>query len=164
MADAPSRWSEIVEGNSLIRFIDINLRGAGQVIFQNNPLTGLFFLAAIVWGAITVGQIAIAIGSVIALFVATSIAMLLGGDRLSLRQGMFGFNGLLVGAAVPALLAPRPAMWFILVIGAAVSTVVMLAVSKIDHENMGCASTHLSLCPDDMVSGPCSLCLWTSAH
>ncbi|MDA9384862.1 urea transporter, partial [Brucella melitensis] len=101
MADAPSRWSEIVEGNSLIRFIDINLRGAGQVIFQNNPLTGLFFLAAIVWGAITVGQIAIAIGSVIALFVATSIAMLLGGDRLSLRQGMFGFNGLLVGAAVP---------------------------------------------------------------
>lgn len=118
MADAPSRWSEIVEGNSLIRFIDINLRGAGQVIFQNNPLTGLFFLAAIVWGAITVGQIAIAIGSVIALFVATSIAMLLGGDRLSLRQGMFGFNGLLVGAAVPALLAPRPAMWFILVIGA----------------------------------------------
>ncbi|EEZ33255.1 urea transporter [Brucella sp. NF 2653] len=131
MADAPSRWSEIVEGNSLIRFIDINLRGAGQVIFQNNPLTGLFFLAAIVWGAITVGQIAIAIGSVIALFVATSIAMLLGGDRLSLRQGMFGFNGLLVGAAVPALLAPRPAMWFILVIGAAVSTVVMLAVSKI---------------------------------
>lgn len=131
MANAPSSWSEIVEGNALIRFIDMNLRGAGQVIFQNNPLTGLFFLAAIVWGAIGAGQAAIAIGAVIALVVATVVAMLLDADRLSLRQGMFGFNGVLVGAAVPTFLAPGPAMWFILVIGAAVSTVVMLAISRV---------------------------------
>ncbi len=57
-----------------------------------------------------------------ALFVATSIAIAVGGDRRYRGGACSGFNGLLVGAAVPALLAPRPAMWFILVIGAAVST------------------------------------------
>ncbi len=108
MADAPSRWSEIVEGNSLIRFIDINLRGAGQVIFQNNPLTGLFFLAAIVWGAITVGQIAIAIGSVIALFVATSIAMLLGATGYRCGRACSDSTGCLWGLPCPPFSRPAP--------------------------------------------------------
>ena len=36
----------------IIRFIDTLLRGSGQVFFQNNPITGLFFLAAIWYGAL----------------------------------------------------------------------------------------------------------------
>lgn len=131
MSDALSAWTGFTQKNALARFLDINLRGAGQVIFQNNPLTGLFFLAAIIWGAIASGQIDIAIGAVVALVVATVTAMLLNVDQTSLEQGMFGFNGVLVGVAVPTLLADGAAMWFILLVGAAVSTVVMLAVSKI---------------------------------
>ncbi|WP_018185045.1 urea transporter [Kaistia granuli] len=131
MSDALSAWTGITQKNALARFLDINLRGAGQVIFQNNPLTGLFFLAAIVWGAISGGQIDIAIGAIVALLVATVTAMLLNADETSLEQGMFGFNGVLVGAAVPTFLADGAAMWFILLVGAAVSTVVMLAVSKV---------------------------------
>lgn len=131
MAATHSAWAGLVEQNAVIRFIDINLRGAGQVIFQDNPLTGLFFLAAIIWGAIVAGQPAIAVGAVAALIVATVTAMLLNVDAPSLRQGLFGFNGVLVGAAVPTFLTPDPTMWLILVIGAAVSTVVMLAVSNV---------------------------------
>ena len=131
MSDAGSGWAATVERNAVLRFIDINLRGAGQVIFQNNPLTGLFFLAAIAWGAFAAGQIAIAVGAVIALLIATTTAMLLDVDEVSLRQGLFGFNGVLVGAAVPTFLANAPSMWLVLIVGAAVSTVVMLAVSKV---------------------------------
>lgn len=131
MADAGSGWSATVENNAVVRFLDVNLRGAGQVIFQNNPLTGLFFLVAIGWGAVVGGQPAVIIGAVVALLVATITAILLNVDESSLRQGLFGFNGVLVGAAVPTFLVAGISMWLILVIGAAVSTVVMLAVSKV---------------------------------
>lgn len=131
MPDTPSAWTATVERNAIVRFVDINLRGAGQVIFQNNPLTGFFFLAAITWGAMVADQIAIAVGAIVALVVATVTAMLLDVDEGSLRQGLFGFNGVLVGAAVPTFLAINPAMWLILVIGAAVSTVTMLAVANV---------------------------------
>ncbi len=131
MAEASSGWSALVENNAAVRFIDINLRGAGQVIFQNNPLTGLFFLAGITWGAIVGEQIYIAVGAVIALVIATITAMLLSVDQPSLRQGLFGFNGVLVGAALPTFLEPTAAMWLLLLIGGAVSTVVMLAVSNV---------------------------------
>lgn len=131
MADTPSAWSRMVEGNALVRFLDINLRGAGQVIFQNNPLTGVFFLAAIAWGAIEGGAPQIALGSVLALVVATLTAVMLEADEGSLRQGLFGFNGVLVGCAVPTFLAASPVMWALLVIGAATSTVAMLAVANV---------------------------------
>ena len=132
MTGAPSSgWSSVADHNALVRFVDINLRGAGQVIFQNNPLTGLFFLAAIVWGAYVGAQLDIAVGAVVALVIATATAMLLDVDGASLRQGLFGFNGVLVGAAVPTFLVDTPAMWFLLIVGAATSTVVMLAVSNV---------------------------------
>lgn len=131
MSDALAAWNDLAKKNAVVRFVDINLRGAGQVIFQNNPLTGLLFLAAIIWGAVAAGQVDIAIGAVIALIVATVTAMLLNADEASLNQGLFGFNGVLVGAAVPTFLANGAAMWFILLVGAAVSTVAMLAISKI---------------------------------
>ncbi|CAH1668831.1 MULTISPECIES: urea transporter [unclassified Chelatococcus] len=131
MAEAISTWSTLASRHAALRFIDINLRGAGQVIFQNNPLTGLLFILAIAWGAYTGGQLDIIIGAVVALVIATVTAMVLEADETSLNQGLFGFNGILVGAAVPTFLADGAAMWFILVVGAAVSTVVMLAISKV---------------------------------
>ena len=37
------KWKSMTDASALLRFVDINLRGAGQVMFQNNPLTGLLF-------------------------------------------------------------------------------------------------------------------------
>ena len=36
-------WNKLAGSNPVIHFIDITLRGCAQVMFQNNPLTGLFF-------------------------------------------------------------------------------------------------------------------------
>ena len=41
-------WESVCAGSGPLRFIDINLRGVGQVMFQDNPLSGALFLAAVV--------------------------------------------------------------------------------------------------------------------
>ena len=131
MSTIGQSWGRTIARNPVLRFIDVNLRGAAQVIFQNNPLTGLLFIIGISWGAYAGNNIAVAIGAVAGLVVSTVTAMLLNSDATSLRQGLFGFNGILVGAAVPTFLAAGPLMWVLLIIGAAVSTVAMLAVSNV---------------------------------
>ena len=44
-----------MRSSGILRFVDINLRGIGQVMFQDNPLTGLLFFAAIAWGSYAAG-------------------------------------------------------------------------------------------------------------
>ena len=124
-------WTRLVESNAAVRFLDINLRGPAQVIFQDNPLTGAFFIVAVAWGAIRHGTPVLAVGAIVALLISTITAYLLRADAASLRQGLFGFNGFLVGVAVPSYLGNTASMWVLLVVGAAVSTVVMLAISSI---------------------------------
>ena len=44
VANAPApKWTQWANSNRLIEIIDVSLRGCAQVMFQNNPLTGLFF-------------------------------------------------------------------------------------------------------------------------
>ncbi len=125
-------WDRTAHGNEVVRFIDTNLRGAGQVMFQNNPLTGLLFIIGIAWGAIDADSPEVAIGAVVALMVATVTAMLLNVDQSSLRMGLYGFNGILVGAAVPTFIDTNTVLvWVFIVVGAAVSTVVMLAIANV---------------------------------
>ncbi|MEV0650984.1 urea transporter [Phytomonospora sp. NPDC050363] len=119
------------ERNPLLRFTDLTLRGAGQVMFMNNPVTGLLILAAVVWGAVAEDLPQVAIGAVVGLLVGTLTAMALKVDRDTLRQGMYGFSPLLTGAAVPTFLDNDAWMWGYLVIGAATTTVVTLAVSNV---------------------------------
>ena len=45
-----AKWESLSASSGIARFLDINLRSIGQVMLQNNPLTGLLFLAAISWG------------------------------------------------------------------------------------------------------------------
>jgi len=116
---------------SLARFINANLRGASQVFFQNNALTGFIILGALFWGAQAAGRLVIAFGAVAGLLIGTVTAMVLNADRGSLIQGLFGFNGILVGTALPTFLADHPLLWAYLAIGAAVSTVVTLAVANV---------------------------------
>lgn len=120
-------WDDLAGKNQVVGFVDLYLRGASQVFFQNNPLTGLIIIGAIFWGAPAV----VGLGAVIGLLVATTTAILLDVDGGSLKQGLFGFNGILVGVAVPTFLSAHPMMWAYLVIGAAVSTVVTLAITNV---------------------------------
>lgn len=124
-------WQRATNSNGVLGFIDILLRGAGQVLFQNNPVTGLFIIVAVFVGAIQADLPSVGIGGVVGLLVGTVTAMLLSVDRTSLRQGMFGFSPYLTGVAVPSLLSGSVMMWVYLVLGAAITTVVTLACSNV---------------------------------
>jgi urea transporter len=124
-------WDAATERTAVARFIDTLLRGAGQVMLQGNPVTGLLFVAGITWGAVDAEVPEVAIGAVVALTVSTATAMLLNADEPSLRQGLYGFNGILVGAAIPTFLDSDALVWLYVVVGAAVSTVAMLAIANV---------------------------------
>ena len=114
--------------SSAVRFIDVALRGVGQVMFMDNPLTGVLFVAAIVWGAVSVGAPLIALAGILAVLVATATALLPGFDRAAWRAGLYGYNGVLVGLALATFLAPGPLLFVFVIIGAALSVVVTRAV------------------------------------
>jgi urea transporter len=57
--------------------------------------------------------------------------MWLGVDRQSLYSGPYGYNGILVGAVLTTFLASTPLLWVYLIFGAAVSMVIMLAISNV---------------------------------
>ena len=124
-------WARACHGSKLLRFVDLNLRGVGQVMFQDNPLSGLLFLAAIAWGAVAAGAIAVLVGCVLALLAATLTAMWLRADARSLASGLYGYNAVLVGLALPTFLLPSPLLWCYVVLGGAVSVVCMLGTVNV---------------------------------
>ena len=98
------------------------LRGAGQVMFQNNAWTGLFFLIGIFWGSYQEGLGLVAWGALLGLIVATVTGFLLGLPDDDGAHGLWGFNGILVGCAFPTFLGNTLWMWLALVLCAALST------------------------------------------
>jgi urea transporter len=110
-------------------FITICLRGASQVFFMENALTGSLFLAAILYASFLSGNWATSIGAVLALVIATLTALTLQCDRASIDSGLFGFNGILAGVALPTFIAATPALWLYITVGAAFSTVVTAALA-----------------------------------
>lgn len=115
-----------------VRYLDSVLRGCGQVIFMDRPVSGLLNLAAMFWGAWAGGTtLAVAIGSLVGVLVATAAAYPLHGDRAALRTGLYGFNGMLLGAGIPTFLANTALMWAVLIFAAAIVTVVTLATDRV---------------------------------
>ena len=115
------KWESLSASSGIVRFLDINLRSIGQVMFQNNPLTGILFLAAIAWASYAAGVPRVAIAGVLAVVVANLTAQWLNADRESLHAGLYGYNGVLVGLALATFLAPNALMWVYVVLGASVS-------------------------------------------
>src|SRR3954468_13552859 len=121
-------WGEQADGNPLLAFIDSCLRGIGQVCFMNNPVTGLAILVAMF-----VGEAWLGFAGALGVVVSTLAAMLIGMDRGAIRAGLFGFNGILVGAGLSLFLKPD---WDVLVIvwivvGAFFSTILHGALASV---------------------------------
>ncbi len=114
----------------VLRFVDINLRGIGQVMFQDNPLSGLIFFAAIGWGAYSSGMPQIAIGGVVAIVAGTLTAQWLRVDSTALGAGLYGYNAYLVGLALASFLTPSPALWIYIVLGGIVSVPATLGIAN----------------------------------
>jgi urea transporter len=130
MEKLSAKWERLCAASGIVRFVDINLRGTGQVMFQDNPLSGALFLAAIGWGSYAAGVPRVAIAGLLAVVVATLTAQWLRVEQAPLRSGLYGYNGILVGLALATFLGPGALMWVYVVLGAAVSVVVMLATAN----------------------------------
>jgi urea transporter len=124
-------WEAQCAASGALRFVDVNLRGVGQVMFQDNPLSGLLFLAAIAWGSFAAGMPQVLFAGLLAVVAATRAAQWLRVDRTSLHAGLYGFNGVLVGLALATFLAPGLLLWVYVALGAAVSVVAMEATARV---------------------------------
>ncbi|MFC0226900.1 urea transporter [Serratia aquatilis] len=129
-AEVSSQWQRMSQSNALIGFIDVTLRGCAQVMFQNNPLTGLIFFIAIFWAAYGEGNPAAAYGCVLGTVVATLTGLGLP-DRTSWRAGLYGYNGCLVGVALPTFLAMTPLVWGCIVLGSIVSVIATVCIADV---------------------------------
>jgi urea transporter len=126
-----AKWESLCASSGVLRFVDINLRGIGQVMLQDNPLTGALFLLGIAWGSYAAGLPRVAIAGVVAVIVATLTAKWLRVDEKALGSGLYGYNGVLVGMALATFLAPTPLLWVYVVLGAAVSVVATLGTANV---------------------------------
>ncbi|MDJ0519176.1 MAG: urea transporter [Trichodesmium sp. MO_231.B1] len=87
--------NDTLEQRPLLDFINASFRGIGQVGFANNPISGLLITLAICiqspWTAFML---------VVGVVAATWTGFLMNLDRPSVRNGVFGLNGALVGLAL----------------------------------------------------------------
>jgi urea transporter len=130
MKNLLASWERACTASTILRFVDVNLRGIGQVMFQDNPLSGLLFFIAIGWGSYAAGVPQVATGGLVALLSATLTAQWLQVDKAALGAGLYGFNAYLVGLALPTFLATSPLLWAFVILGGAASTVAMLAIAN----------------------------------
>jgi urea transporter len=124
-------WEGCCASSKVLRFVDLNLRGIGQVMFQDNPLSGLLFFVAIGWGSYEAGMPQVAIGGLVAIVAATLTAQWLRVEQADLRAGLFGYNAYLVGLALGTFLAVSPLWWVYVALGGAVSVVATLGTANV---------------------------------
>nr|XP_033791118.1 urea transporter 1 isoform X2 [Geotrypetes seraphini] len=93
----------------VFQFIDWVLRGTSQVMFVNNPLSGLIIVAGLFvqnpWWAI-----AGCLGTIIS----TLTALILSQDRSAIAAGLHGYNGILVGLLMAVFSNKGDWYWWLL--------------------------------------------------
>jgi urea transporter len=112
----------------VVGFLECCLRGVGQVVFMNSPITGLFILAA-AW----IYHPWFGFAGTIGVAASTLAAHALGFDRDAIHTGLYGFNGVLVGLALALFLSPPwdalVVVWMIVL--SAASSVLMGALAAV---------------------------------
>ncbi len=117
--------------DNIFSFIEMLLRGAGQVMFQNNNWTGLLFLVGIFGGALLEGTPEVGWGALVGLLASTCTGRLLRLPQEDGKQGLWGFNGVLVGCAFPTFLGNTVGMWLALILCAALTTWVRSGLDRV---------------------------------
>ena len=112
-------------------FVKTDFKGIAQVMFQNNALTGLLFLAGIIWGSFEEGQPHVGWGCIGGVAVSTLTGVLLGLPKKDGEIGLWGFNGALVGCGIFTFLGSNFYSWAALILCAAVSTWVRVGFNNL---------------------------------
>lgn len=101
------------------------LRGFSQCAFQANEITGLLFVTAV-----ALFNWRMAVFYVLSVLIATVVARLLRADRVLTDLGLFGFNSGLMGLAMGSFYEPNTALWVWVVVLAAFTAAVAVAMSR----------------------------------
>lgn len=107
---------------SFKEFPKTTLRGVGQVMFQDNMWSGLLFLCGIFWGSYESHLGIVGWGALLGVVVSTLTGYILKLPDTKGAQGLWGFNGALVGCAFPTFMGNTWGMWIALILCAAMST------------------------------------------
>ncbi len=102
---------------SLYNSLLISGRGIGQVMFQNNALSGLLMLIGIFLNSWEMGILALS-GNIIS----TLTAYFSGYGRDDIKNGLYGFNGTLVGIAVGVFMELSIGSLLLMAVASCIST------------------------------------------
>lgn len=119
-------WKHAATDNSVVGFCDEVLRGIGQVMFQNSPITGLLFLIGLFVGGWQFGAYGL-LGTA----ASTLAARWLGVPSSAVQAGLYGYNGTLVGVALAFYIADDWMLPVYVIFGGVVSAVVAGAVGNV---------------------------------
>ncbi len=125
-SNALGTWEDLSARNSLVGFVDELLRGMGQVMFQNSPITGLFFLIGFFVGSLEFG-----IYAILGTAVSTGTAHWLGVPSSLTKVGLYGYNGTLVGIGLAFYLGDNTWLPIYILVASATVTIVTAAIGNV---------------------------------
>ncbi len=118
--------SKNVSGNSGIKqfsngypFINQVFKGLGQIMLQENIITGLLFLAGIFYGSVFMGFAAL-----LATICGTITAYLFGFDKTNTDKGLYGFSAALTGVAYILFFGHSFIVWVLIVVGSVLAALI----------------------------------------
>ena len=101
-------------------FAEIFFRGISQIFLLNNVITGILFLAGAFYNSWLIG-----IGAIIGVLAGTFAALILKYNRSDINQGLYGYNGALVGLATVYFFGFSMPSVIALFFGAVLSSIIM---------------------------------------
>ena len=100
----------------VVSSMSVLLKGYGQIMLQENSITGLLFLIGIFYGSSHMG-----FASLLAVVCGTVTAIIFKYPKAEIDKGLYGFSAALVGVAVALFLKPALASWVFIMIGSALA-------------------------------------------
>lgn len=104
------------------------LRGAGQVMFCGNAVTGFLVLIGFYVSGIMTG-IAATIGLICSTLTAHAFKFCL----QDIKAGLYGFNGILVAVCLSVFIGHTPQLWLYIVIASILSSIVWAMMTRLLH-------------------------------
>lgn len=104
----------------MIDFLKVILRGFSQVMLQNNSITGLLFLIGILYNSWIMG-----LGALIGVSTSTIAAFILNYEKQDINNGLYGFNGALVGISLLFFFKANALLIVLIVFGSILSSLIM---------------------------------------
>ncbi len=96
------------------------LNGLGQVMLQNNHITGLLFLIGIFYNSWVMG-----LGALAGIIAGTATAVVLKYEKNDIENGLYGFNGALLGIALLFFFKADTLSLVLIALGSVLSSIIM---------------------------------------